>query len=227
MFTIFSTCRSFEHPRFNEIQHAAIQSWLKLDQEIIILGKDAGTAEACKKYGLKHEVNIEYNEHGVPMLNSMINRAEELASNDLMLLVSSDIVIPGDIDIPGWEQFCGVCQKIECPLQPIDFQSNWLEQIQTNPNNTPSLLTSGDFFLYTKGFWKDMPPFIIGRSWCDSWMFKHAHDLECMIDLTDKIKIYHLTHDYSHVTPQFMEWEANQRLAGGNSIDISHATIKW
>ena len=55
MVTMFAVPKVFSG-RFNVIQRNAIQSWTKVcdDAEIILLGNEPGTAEACEEYGLKH-----------------------------------------------------------------------------------------------------------------------------------------------------------------------------
>lgn len=235
MTTLFSTCKPFKTKRLIQIQNDAIKTWLRLEPkpDIIIFGKDDGVAECCDEHGIDNCINVEYNEYGIPLLSSMFERVEKISKDDVFLLVSSDIVLSQktmtalEILKKNMKEFCGVCRKTEHKgPNPIDFSDDkWFTKIVMDQTNHYSLITSGDFFMYTRGMFKDMPKFSVGRCWCDSWLFHAAMEKNALVDLSEYMEIFHLKHDYSHLYKS-NEFETNKALCGNNLSDVSHANWK-
>jgi hypothetical protein len=98
MLTIFSCPKPFTNPHINIIQRNAIKSWtlLKPKPEIILLGNDKGVSEICKEFNLIHIPEIERNEYGTPLLNSIFSEAEKVASYQLMCYINADIILMSD-----------------------------------------------------------------------------------------------------------------------------------
>jgi len=72
MFTIFTVPKAFIDTT-QVIQENAISSWKALhpDIEIVLFGDEKGIAEAAEKYGCIHYDDIEKNQYGTPLLNSI------------------------------------------------------------------------------------------------------------------------------------------------------------
>ena len=196
--TIYTTFRSFEPPRINVIQRNAIQSWLRLEPrpEILVMGNDVGTKEACEEFGLTH-VDVESNEFGTPILKKMMEKAEEIAAHDNILLVSGDIILLQDLIQSlkplndNLEMFCGIARKRNNLNinSAVSFNTNWQDFVQKDLQIGPP--TSGDFFLYKRGFLSclpEMPHFAIGRCRCDSWLIHHSFKAGIFVDLTEAVK---------------------------------------
>lgn len=99
MITLFASCSSFGGER-NIIQRNAIQSWKKLNCEIILMGTEAGVAEVPKEFNIKHEPELQYSKFGAPLVNSVFGKAEEIAQHKLLCYISADIILMSDF-LPG------------------------------------------------------------------------------------------------------------------------------
>lgn len=97
MLTIFTVPRAFRG-EFAVIQNNAIQSWLSLQPkpEIILLGDEAGTADAASRFGVRHIAGVECNEYGTPLVSSLFSLAQAAASHQLMCYVNADIILLND-----------------------------------------------------------------------------------------------------------------------------------
>lgn len=218
MLTLYTTFRDFSPARINVIQRNAIHSWLRLEPrpQIFVMGDEPGVKEICKEYDLQ-QVVVDTNEYGTPMLNDMMTKAEEMASNDNILLVSGDIMLLQDtiqsLQNVDLEMFLGVARKRNNPLinRIIPTDESW-EQHATS-RMVIDVPTSGDYFLYRKGFldsMPEMPPFAIGRCRCDSWLIHGAFKAGFLVDMTESATVIHQLHDHNHV-----------RRAGGRSPEIA------
>lgn len=232
MITFYTTCKPFNTSRIIQIQHDAISSWLELKPrpEVVVMGRDAGSADFCRMKGITNFVDMEYNEYGIPLLSSMLEKAEEISQNNLFLLISSDIVIEQkvmtalEIIRSQLQEFCAVCRRTETDCRfPIEFfDPDWFKKIGEDPTNHYCSLTSGDFFMYSRGYWPKMPKFSVGRCWCDSWLFYEASQKGNLVDLTEFTPIYHIRHDYSHLY-ESNEFETNKALCDNRIGDVSSA----
>jgi hypothetical protein len=225
MFSIITTCRSFENPRFNLIQNNAIESWLHLSPapQIIVFGNDPGTAEMCAEKNLINITDIEISELGTPYLHKIMQRADEIARYKTLAWVSSDIILFQDfVDAVNVLEFnlakftSGVHRHDSNSIDyAIDFKPGWEEKIKSTAIlGHPG---AGDCFIYSKGFYINMPPFVIGRTACDNWMIYEGVRQECCVDLSPSLFIVHQNHDYPHVSGGMTnnpEFHCNRNLAG-------------
>ena len=231
MLTLFTTCRPFDNQDFTCIQRNAMTSWshLKPLPEVLVMGIECGVKEMCEELGYRHVPDIEYSDHGTPMLDSMMSKAEELASNPHLLLVSCDVVLFQDTmkalealkeDI---SEFCAcVRKKQQRTITELDFSKDWESVVRRNLRW--NLITSGDFYMYPKGYWDHIPEFIVGRTACDSWLFHEASRKESLVDLTQAVEIIDYQHRYTHRPKGWeLETKQNQVLCDGRKADIRNA----
>lgn len=193
------------------------------------MGREPGVKEICDELNFRHIPDIEYTEQGTPLLNSMMDRAEEEASNHILLLISSDVVLTKD-PTPAVQavanqlkNFCGVSRKLQQrTVEPLDFSQDWRSKVKEGLRW--NLITSGDFFLYTKGFWGTIPEFVIGRTCCDNWLFFEAATKECLVDMTKAVEIIDFQHSYAHC-PKGWQQEKMQNfiLNEGKTADFRDA----
>ena len=191
------------------IQSNAILSWKKLkpDCEILIFGNDVTVSEFCLKNNLDYIDDFESNQYGTPLLDAIWNQAFQLSSNNIMCYINSDIILFPDfqkiIKNINFENFLISGRRWDLDIDYfIDFNSNWIELIKEKLTQDGSLHseTGADFFLFPKIALPKMPPFAIGRTTWDNWLFyDFANRGIPIIDATDTIKTIHQNHDYNHI----------------------------
>lgn len=210
MLTLYSTFRPFYTEHTTVHQRDAIRSWLLLKPkpQILIVGEDDSTKSVCEEFDLEI-IESEFSEYGTPFLEPMMRNAEKHAKHDIMLLVSGDIVLYQETMIAAealpkqLDMFCACIEKTDCRVNspPIDFNSNWVER--TKNLNRKTVSTSGDFFMHPKGFLDalpPMPPFVIGRGMCDSWLLYFSKQAGFLVDMTQAVSMYHVKHGHKHWT---------------------------
>lgn len=219
MITLYTTFRSFKHPKYAKIQHDAIASWLRLKPvpQIVALGDDGGTAEVCKRYGFKHIPVIPVSKAGTPYMDTLIQRAEDVAKHDIMLLCCSDIIITQDT-IPAAraikklkDQFCVCARKkhVQCHKGKVT-EVRW------------ATWQAGDYWLHSKGIFKGMPRFLIGRHLLERWMYRFLCNKDALIDGTPAITVKHQLHPHDF-KPEHGELRYNRKLYDQNFFDVE----KW
>jgi len=234
MLTIFGLPKAFTG-QFQTVQENAIRSWsrLKPSPEIILFGNDSGTAEMAREIGARHEPGVERNEYDTPLVTRIFERAQQIASNDLMCYVNSDIILTSSfslgvsrlVDHYGKDQFLGVGRKCNFPLtESLPFDGEWEQLLQTRAARDGAYVTyDSDYFVFRRGLWADMPPFAIGRCYWTQWlMFKARQAGVPMIDMTPVVLAVESKHDYSHAKStghskrlSGIEYETNRQLFKG------------
>ena len=210
MLTLFTTAKAFEG-HFAVIQYNALRSWKLLgrDVEIILFGEDGGSAEAAKELGLRHEAKVAKNEQGTNLVNYMFEKAQEIAKHELVCYVNCDIVLTSEFRAaamrlrPWGQRFLMVGRRWDVEItEPLDFtQSDWEERVTQHAKTRgfQRLYYNIDYFLFTKGLYKEIPPFAIGRLMWDNWLVWKAHEMGApVVDASAAVCAVHQNHDYSH-----------------------------
>jgi len=231
MLTIFSCPKPFTNPYINIIQRNAIKSWtlLKPKPEIILVGNDEGVSEICREFNLIHIPEIERNEYGTPLLNSIFSEAEKAASHQLMCYINADIILMSDF----MKAIEVVINQMKPPFLLIgrryDLEINELLSFEFEDYLYSLLRKKGklhpptglDYFVFTKGLFGEIPPFAIGRFAFDNWLIWRAKSKGVpVVDLTPQNPVIHQAHDYSHIKnldkSRFInsEIERNRKLLG-------------
>lgn len=233
MITLFSTPKPFRG-HINVIQRNALQSWKRLDPqiEIILVGDDEGTADACREFDLDHVSGVRRNEAGVPYLDAIFEAAQKRARHDHVCFVNCDIILLSDFmdaarRVTAWRShFLMVGQRTDLDITtPVNF---------ANPSCDADLrrlaAESGrrrdvwfiDYFLFHRRMYPEIPSFLVGRAAWDNWVvYKARSDGYAVVDATPVVMPIHQNHDYAHlpqgVTAVFRgaDAEENRRLAGG------------
>lgn len=232
MLTIFTCPKSFADPHTALIQRNALTSWTKLRPrpEILIFGDEKGIREIYEELGLKNIPNVACNSFGTPLLNDMFYKAQRLAANDLLCYVNSDIILMSDF-VKATERFVGYRHPFLLSggrwgldvLERIDFnQTAWEANLRAlvKTKGWFSFLFN-DYFLFSRGFYSEIPPLAIGRYWFDSWLFWKARSMAArIIDASDVITVVHQKHDNvaslteGPTTGNHEEIRINAQLAG-------------
>jgi hypothetical protein len=231
MLTIFSCPKPFTNPHINIIQRNAIKSWtlLKPKPEIILLGNDEGVSEICREFNLIHIPEIERNEYGTPLLNSIFSEAEKAASHQLMCYINADIILMSDfmkaIEVVINQMkppFLLIGRRWDLEItELLSFESEDDLRCLLREKGKLYLPTGLDYFVFTKGLFGEIPPFAIGRLVFDNWLIWRAKSKGVpVVDLTPQNPVIHQAHDYSHIKnldkSRFInsEIERNRKLLG-------------
>src|SRR5438445_7227208 len=210
MLTFFTTAKPF---RGHEgiIQRNALQSWKLLhpDVEVILFGEDEGAAEVCTELGLRHEPEIIVNPSGAKRLDSIFGRAQQIVSHELLCYCNCDMVLTCDFlqaldQLRKWRsRFLMIGRRWDTDItEPIDFSRPARDKellalaqstgIQRGYHNI-------DYFLFPRGLYTQIPPFVIGRVGWDPWLVGKAHALGVpLVDVSDRVCAVHQNHDYSY-----------------------------
>lgn len=232
LMTIFTAPKPFVHPHIAMIQRNAIRSWLQLGSEVqvVLIGGEAGLAEAAEELGVLHLPQVKRNAQGTPLVSSIFELARQVSDSPLLTYVNADVLLFPDLLQAARqvqqqaERFLIVGQRWDLAVkQPLDFSDGWqrrlLEQVKTEGRLHPR--GGSDYFVFPRCCFETIPDFAIGRAGWDNWMiFEGRWRGWKVVDATGAITIVHQDHDYSHL-PQgqthyrLPETVENVRLAGG------------
>jgi hypothetical protein len=220
------------------IQRNAIRSWTLLREvEVILLGEEAGLAEAARELGVKHIPDVACNKNGTPLVSSMFQLARDASQrsqSDLLCIINADMILMSDFIEATMESrskllkkqqknFVLLSQRWDLDItQPIEFSQGWQDRLSSMVHRQGSLHrpAGSDFFLFPRSSYLDIPDFTIGRAGWDNWMiYKARKEKWAVIDCTPSVMIVHQNHDYSHLPggkPHYEHPDTNEniRLAG-------------
>ncbi|MFQ5615356.1 MAG: hypothetical protein ACE5GO_02720 [Anaerolineales bacterium] len=230
-FTIFTAPKPFTNPHINIIQRNAIRSWLHLgeDVEVILVGEEAGLAEAASELGVTHLPNVERNQWGTPLVSSIFGLARQHSAASLLCYVNADILLMPDVVEAARRvkaqasQFLLIGRRWNLDvIKPLYFPASWPEMLRARTFRQGRLHppAGSDYFIFPRHLYTDLPPFAIGRAGWDNWMIYHARQQGWpAIDATPDVMIVHQNHEYSHLggEPHYDHEESliNVKLARG------------
>lgn len=208
MLTLFTIPKPFEG-HIGAIQRNAIRSWqaLNCEREIILFGDEPGVSQTSGELGVSHVPNVERNEFGTPLVNSIFNKAQDIARYGILAYVNTDIILMnGFLDAVrriSKKSFLMVGERYDLDIdEEIDFNDfSWEKQFREKINlkGVPHGKSGMDYFVFTRGLFKDIKPFAIGRTAWDNWLIYRVRSMGVpVIDATKVILAVHQNHDYSH-----------------------------
>jgi len=244
MLTLFTIPKAF-NGHIAVIQRNAILSWTKLDPrpEIILFGRDAGSAELAAELGLRHEPDVAVSDRGTPLLNDMFEKAERAAMGTRMCYVNADIILTQDflravaMVARAMPRSLMVSKRINLDVRErIAFEPGWEEEIRRRSELTGAEehYSGIDVFVFEKGMYPHIPPFAIGRLWFDHWLIKAVREQRLpVVDASLVAPLLHQNHDYNHVAGGAAEvWKGDEmrrnfELYGGvehayTLLDVTH-----
>jgi len=221
---------------FGIIQRNALESWKRLhpDVEVILFGVDEGTAEICRELGLQHIPDTSRSPLGTNRADSMFDRAQEVSRHELLCYSNCDIVLTRDFieaiqTVRAWRNtFLMVGRRWDTDVtEPLDFaKGDWEKRI------TERARTEGyhrqfhniDYFVFTRGLYREVPPLVVGRVYWDNWMvWKALAQNTAVVDASEVVCAVHQNHDYAHVPEGWKsvsgdeDAQRNFELAGGRA----------
>lgn len=242
MLSIFTIPKAFVGLT-GQIQRNAIKSWLHLKPqcEIILLGNDEGVEETAHALRISHILSIERNEFGTPLLSSAFHVVQQVAKNDIIMYVNSDIIffqqLIEEIRTIHLSRFLLCGRRWDLDIQhEIDFsRATWVDELFQKLSTEGKLHgTSGiDYFVFRRGS-LNMLPFAVGRPGWDNWLIYQMRRKKIpVIDASEAIKAIHQNHDFSH--SKFgeknrvggPEYEKNIRIAGGLTNMMTLRDADW
>ncbi len=211
MLTLFSIPKPFRG-HIDIIQRNAIKSWTLLDPgvEVVLFGEEEGVASAARELGVRHEPHVNRNEYGTPLLDSVFDRAQEIARHPIVCYANCDIVLLNDFcqsasRVAAWrDQFLMAGRRWDADItEKINFsRSDWREQmrtlaLRTNQQRPPCWI---DYFVFPRGqYLHKLPPFAVGRPGWDQWMIWYTRSIGApVVDASRSVIAVHQNHDYSH-----------------------------
>jgi hypothetical protein len=240
MLSLFTIPKPFAG-HIDTIQRNALESWRRIEPrpEILVFGDETGAAEAAARVGARHLPELQRNEYGTPVLGEVFERAQATATQSFMCYANADIVFLEDL-VPAiaavaraHDRFllCGRRWNIEQQV-PLDFGERWRETLRQRLPREAELQDGWwvDYFVFPRGLWATMPPFLVGRPAWDNWLVYDACRRGVpVIDATEAVTVVHQRHDYAHVPRSTgdhwrgPESDYNLSLAGGRLCTYSLA----
>jgi len=216
-----------------EIQRNALESWVGLGQDvqIVLIGDEPGVADAAREIGVQHVGGVERSERGTPRLDSAFAAAATVARAPLWSLVNADIMLFEDflpaIDgvAESFEKFLmiGECRDLAVAGRVRPRNADTRERLRRQALDEGRLrgCAALDYFVFPRGLFDPLPPFLIGRASFDNWLVWRARDRgHAVVDATRCVVAIHQSHDYTHVAGgkdavyNGEEARYNMRLAG-------------
>ena len=210
MLTLFAIPKPFRG-NIGVIQHNAIQSWKRMCHacEIILFGSDEGTAQIASELGVKHVPDVATNEHGTPLVNDIFEKAQRIASYDVLTYVNADIILMSDFiqavsDVAhANDKFLMVGRRWDVDIQELwDFdRPEWESGLRNVVLERGELRSQAaiDYFVFSRGLLDAIPPFAIGRTAWDNWLiFRALQHSSLVVDATECVMAVHQNHDYGN-----------------------------
>ena len=224
MITFFTTPKPFLG-HIGVIQRNAIESWKRLHPaaEVILFGDDEGAAESARDLQIRHVPDVKRNEHGTKYLSPIFDAAQDLAHHNCLCYINCDIILLSDFRAAAEHvamlggRFLMAGQRWDTDITvPVDFYAtDWeatvrRQALQANQQRPPQWI---DYFAFSRGlYYKNTPPFVIGRPGWDNWLVWHArHSGARVVDATAVVQAVHQNHDYSyHADGAAGVWEGEE-----------------
>ena len=211
--TFFACPKPFTDPHIAMIQRNAIKSWTLLEPrpEIILFGDETGTAEISEEMGLRHYGEVTRNEKGTPLISDLFEKAQRMASQDILCYVNSDIILLNDfmkaierVLKAGLKNFLLSGQRWNIDMKKaLDFNSSHWEaglRLAILENGKLFRMDGLDYFVFPRNLFPEIPPFAVGRVFWDNWMIWKVISMKIpVIDATKAITAVHQNHGYSHI----------------------------
>ncbi len=235
MLTLFTVPKPFQG-HIGGIQRNAIESWRALAPEIqiVLVGDEDGVEDAAREAGVEHVGGLRTNERGTPRLDSAFELVGTVARFPHWCLVNADILLLDDF-VPAIDRVTGAFSRFLMVGESRDLAVSaemGLGNRDVRARLRERALAEGrlrgyaalDYFVFPRGEFGRLPPFLVGRACFDNWLVWRAREAgDPVVDLTRTVVAVHQAHDYSHVAGGLdeayygEEARENELLAGGRS----------
>jgi hypothetical protein len=249
MLTLFTIPKPFRG-HIGIIQHNAIRSWTLLHPrcELIFFGDDEGTASAAAAAGGRHVPEVARNAFGTPLVSDIFAKAEQIATNEVLCYINSDIIVTDDllqaVSRIQTRPFLLIGERWDIDLgTPWDFADrDWRSKLRTEVREKGRQHgpTGVDYYIFPKRMWGTIPPFAVGRTTYDNWLIWRARALGVrVIDATRVVMCVHQNHDRTYESvgmtapdpigelDKSIEATNNLSLAGGRQHVFTLRNANW
>lgn len=233
MLTLFTVPKPFRG-HIGDIQWNAIESWraLRHDVQVVLVGDEEGVEQAARDAGVEHVGGLARSDRGTPRLDSAFERTATVARWPLWCFVNADIVLLDDLRhatervASAFDAFLliGESRDLDVPAgaPTKDHVARFRLQELARERGRLRGYAALDYFVFPRGLFDPVPPFLIGRAGFDNWLVWRARASgHPVVDATRSVVAIHQSHGYSHVqggrTGAYSGAEAllNRQLAGG------------
>ena len=240
--SIFTVPKPFRG-HIGRIQRNAIASWTHLEPtpEIILFGDEEGTESVAREFGARHIPQLDRNEYGTPLLDSIFARAQKEATHPILAYLNADILLTRDFPLAvsavaaKLPQFLMLGRRWDADInQLLDFSPNWDVKLLQQIRQTGTLANheAKDYFVFPKSLFGAIPQFAIGRGYWDTWMVEAALARGYpVVDASLVAPAIHQNHPYTHLqggkNAAYYGEEAQRNKTLGNIREegtIAHAT---
>lgn len=232
MISIFSTCKPFKWV-FASTQRNAIESWVRLGLEVILVGDDEGTAEVAREFNCIYVPEVERRQ--APLMDSLFQAGRQYASHDILCYSNADIMLLSDF-VRAVEkaaarfpkQFLMIGQRWDTPIrEPWDFSGRWEIRMMRFLKAVAHLHQPQgmDCFVWRRGLYEEIPPFGMGEPANDSWLVWYA--IERGIPVIDCTNVVTFVHQWHPRARNAMEWKRNKQLVARQIKHIGHANWEF
>ena len=212
--------------------------------EIIAFSHDLSTKLVCDEYQIRYIKDFKNNNYGTPLLDGIWKKVKEVATNDLICYINTDIILlPSfieEISLLNKNNYFITGRRWDIAIDSlISYNKNWhtnlIKKVKKEGKLHPA--SGADFFLFPKSLMPDMPRFAIGRAWWDNWIFSYFKSKKVPIVDATEIMTIHQNHDYLHIksveegtTFKGAEREENKKIASlryWNKLNILDSDYYW
>ena len=139
MLTLFAVPKPFrDHTAM--IQRNAVTSWtlLRPHPQIILFGREEGTAAIAADLGVQHIPDVARNEYGTPLVSSLFEQAQAQTTHQLLCYVNADIILTDDFMravervVHRKRRFLMIGRRWDVNVaKPLSFESDWAKLLQS------------------------------------------------------------------------------------------------
>ncbi len=201
------------------------------DAEVILIGDEPGIKENAELLDVQHIPNVQVNNLGTPLINSIFSLARQASTQDLLIYLNADILLlPETMEVIQKihklkKEFLIVGRRWDLDITAeITFDSDWSNDMKIRVEKEGKLQSPAamDYFVFLKYLYQDIPPFAVGRAGWDNWMIYHGmQQIWPVIDATASLMIIHQNHDYAHLpdgAPHYDLEESHHNVSLGGGI---------
>jgi len=209
MLTIFTTPRPLGNRQYETAFRNAVRSWKFLEPkpEILVFG---GDKNIIAQEGCRRVIGFPSTPEGLPFFDSFIRMSQELASNDLLMYCTDHLILFYDLmptlalirtRFPAPEPFLAIGRRWDMKMNGLLNFSNptWADDLRQRTIHGGHYQSVGakDYIIFRRPIRLNIPKFVVGRPWYDSWVVCAALDAGIpVVDLSRAVMTVHPSHGF-------------------------------
>src|SRR3990170_5675101 len=226
------------------LQENALRTWRALGYqvEVLIIGDEAGAAEAARRIGIRLVPEVERTAAGTPLIGSIFERARAASASPILAYANADVLLLEDF-LPAvgaaaarFPRFLLVSRRWDLRFDESlvtdgDWRARLRERLAREGRRHPP--SGSDVFVFPRESFIEVPALAVGRAGWDNWMIFEARRRRWpVVDASQAMTVIHQDHDYRHLQggqPHYRhpETDENIRHAGGRRTVLTLADADW